>query len=283
MKRDLFFPLLALSGGAAALVLRLLQARTGFEADTGLPVPGNLYARLLLLLLVVLAELFLLASRKLPDERERTPQSFTAGFATAHTGLLVLPVAGIFLLGLSGAVEMLSGLGVGPASWISASAEAAGFRSFSRLDLFQGALSVVSAVCLFPAAAACSRGQREAVEARRALRPWLLLVPVVCMTVRLVLSYRIYSLDPSLEAYCVELLALVFLTLGSYRLASFAYQAGRTRSFAVYAAMAFVSCAAAVGDGHGLVLSLLYIGGGLTLMGFLLLRLTVLAAPWDNI
>ena len=44
MKKYLFWPLMAVIGGAGAFVLRLLQRSTGFEADTGLPIPGNLYA-----------------------------------------------------------------------------------------------------------------------------------------------------------------------------------------------------------------------------------------------
>ena len=47
MKKYICFPLLALVGGGAAFILRLLQRRTGFEADTGLPIPGNPYALLL--------------------------------------------------------------------------------------------------------------------------------------------------------------------------------------------------------------------------------------------
>ena len=41
--------------GAAGFVLRLLQNRTGFEPDTGLPVPGNIPALALPVLLVLAA------------------------------------------------------------------------------------------------------------------------------------------------------------------------------------------------------------------------------------
>ena len=36
MKKHILIPALSVAGGAAALVLRLVQVRTGFEADTGL-------------------------------------------------------------------------------------------------------------------------------------------------------------------------------------------------------------------------------------------------------
>ena len=54
MKKQSLLPLLALVSGAAAFVLRLLQNRTGFEAATGLPVPGNVPGLVLVALLAVL-------------------------------------------------------------------------------------------------------------------------------------------------------------------------------------------------------------------------------------
>ena len=63
MKKYVLWPLLAAAGGAGAFLLRLLQRSTGFESDTGLPVPGNLYAVLLVIWFVVLAAVCLLAAR----------------------------------------------------------------------------------------------------------------------------------------------------------------------------------------------------------------------------
>ena len=53
MKKHLALPALAVLGGAAAFLLRLLQNRTGFEAETGLPVPGNVPGLALIALLVL--------------------------------------------------------------------------------------------------------------------------------------------------------------------------------------------------------------------------------------
>lgn len=53
MKKPLLLPFIALVGGAAAAVLRLLQNTTGFEEGTGLPIPGNLPATALVILLVL--------------------------------------------------------------------------------------------------------------------------------------------------------------------------------------------------------------------------------------
>ena len=100
------------------------------------------------------------------------------------------------------------------------------------------------------------------------------MAPPVALVVRLVLTYRLDSINPALEAYYVELLGLVFLTLGFYRLSSFAFGAGRTRRFALYTGAAVVLSLAALTDGAaGISSTLLYLGGALTLLGFLLLRL----------
>ena len=107
-------------------------------------------------------------------------------------------------------------------------------------------------------------------------------MPVCCLVVRLVLTYRAVSVDPALADYYPELLAVVFLTLAFYRLSSFAFRAGRTRRFAVYTALAIALCLAALADRPDPARLLFYLGGALTLFGFLLQRTAVLAAPWDN-
>ena len=98
MKKYMLWPLLAVIGGGAAFVLRLLQRGTGFEADTGLPIPGNPYAVLLVIWFVVVAAGCLLAARAtLPADRE-DPPLFPAGFSVSSPGLLTPAVMGIFLL-----------------------------------------------------------------------------------------------------------------------------------------------------------------------------------------
>lgn len=269
MKKYAYLPLSALAGGAAAFVLRLLQNRGGFEADTGLPVPGDPCRYALAALLAALAVLFWLLVRRLPEDAS---PAFPSSFAAASPALLTLPVAGVFLMGLSGALEILGGLGV--VLPFAPSPEAAILASpLPRAFVFYGALTLVSAVCLFPAAAACRRPGDRAADAAKPFSGGVLLVPVVCLVVRLVVAYRADSVNPALSAYYVELLALAFLTLGFYRLSSFAFQAGQNRRFALYALPAVVLSMATLADGHGLAGSLLYGGGALALLGFLLLRL----------
>ena len=82
---------------------------TGFEVDTGLPIPGNLYAILLVAWFVVLAAVCLLVARPLlPADRE-DPPLFPTGFSVASPGLLTPAVMGLFLLAASGVLDLLFG------------------------------------------------------------------------------------------------------------------------------------------------------------------------------
>lgn len=277
MKKEALFPVAAIGGGAVAFVLRLLQNRTGFEPDTGLPILGDPLRIAVPALLVVLALALLMLSRHLPDEVEQPP-AFPQAFSTSSAGLLTLTVAGVFLMAASGLLDLLTGLGLSTGTVDAGYALTnAGFVSLStpRESMLMGLTAIIPAVCLFPAAAACRR--REGTG--KPFSGTLLLAPPVCLVVRLVLVYRVDSIAPTLVSYYIELLALVLMTMGFYRLSSFAFQAGRTRRFALYSGGAVVLCVAAAADGLGLSAILLCIGGALTLLGFLLQRLANVSTP----
>ena len=156
---------------------------------------------------------------------------------------------------------------------------AQGSQLFSgREHLVVGLLSLLSAASLLPAVPACRI--RPEGETRKPFQSPLLLVPVCCLVVRLVLTYRVVSVDPSLTDYYTELLAVVFLALAFYRLSSFAFRAGRTCGILITTLCAF--CLATLADRPDPARLLFYLGGAVTLFGFLLQRTAVLAAPWDN-
>lgn len=281
MKRQLLVPLAAAAGGAAALVLRLLQNKTGFDPATGLPIPGNAPGIALAAFLVLLAAALVLLARLLPAESEDGP-FFPEDFRTANAGLVALPVLGVFLMAASGALDVAAGAAElsalervggadGPTVIWAVWGAASGLTFTPRARVLAGALALAAAVSLFPAAACCRR--RPGVRPRTA-SPVLLLVPPVCMVARLVLAYRVDSVNPALQAYYVEILALTFLTLALYRLSSFAYHAAKTRRFALYAGEGAALCLAALADGDSLSALLLYAGGAAVLLGFLLLWLT---------
>ena len=168
MKKQSFLPLLALVGGVAAFVLRLLQNRTGFEAATGLPIPGNAPGLALVALLAVLALAFLLLVRRLPREADPGP-AFPEEFSSGSAGQVFLPVAGALLMLLSGLADLAEALGgVNLLARLQAAADpygAAAMESVSgfapKAQLLLGLLSLVSGAAVFLAAAACRRGSRE--------------------------------------------------------------------------------------------------------------------------
>ena len=276
MDKRYALPLTAALGGAAACVLRLLQNHTGYEADTGLPIPGNFAALALAVLLAGLAAALALTAWLLPSEEAPGPV-LPRDFSTENTGLLAIPMCGVFLLALSGLSDLAESLRMLPEGLVSSRhaiygiLRAGGLGFSIRGQALLGTLTLASAVSLFPVLAGCRR--REGGPRHKAPSA-ITLTPVAALVARLVLTYRIDSVNPSLTMYYVELLALVFMTLGFYRLSSFAFQAGQTRRFGFYAAASLVLCAAALADGSAYLSSLLlYAGGALTLAGFLLLRL----------
>lgn len=285
MKKPLLLPFIALVGGAAAAVLRLLQNTTGFEEGTGLPIPGNLPATALVILLVLLAAVLILLVRRLP---EKAAPAFPADFTARDPRLLFVPMAGLFLMGISGVLDLVAGLGLTETLIQSAvsAADPSGMTSVvaisssdgysSQAHLILGVLDLLAAAGLFFAVRACGTKHRHS---RLRFNGTWLLAPVLAMAVWLVLAYRVDSVNPALEAYYVELLALVFLNLAFYRFSSFSFDAGRTRRFALYACCAVVLCLAAFCDSSSLSARLLEIGAGLCVLGFLLLHLTAASAP----
>jgi len=264
MKKQSLLSLVCLAGGIAAFLLRLLQNKTGFEGSTGLPVSGNLFALLLPPVLLVFAVALAVLAR---EPKSAVKPVFPEDFSTKSSALLSIPVAGILMMGLSGMLLALAN--------ISPDTVPVSGGSSPQVQLLFGATALIPALALLSAFSACrQQGARESsLRVSRKYDPaTLLLIPPVGLVIRLVLSYRIYSIDPVLERYYVELLALVFMTLAFYRLSSFAFQAGNPFRFTLYAGLAVILSCAALADGGALPDLLFYAGGAVTLLGALLMQ-----------
>lgn len=274
MKKYILLPA-ALAGGILAFVLRLFQNRLGFDDVTGLPIPGHISGLALIVWFLLTAAALALLARRLPKDTGDSP-AFPAAFTTDSSTLLCLPVAGVLLMALSGLVDLVEALTrtdlltrLRAAADPYAVWEGTSLSLASNAQLLMGLLTLAAAAALLLAAVSC-----RSREEPRPFNSDLLLAMPVALVVRLVLIYRLDFVDPSLEAYYVELLALVFLTLAFYRLSSFGFRSGRTRRFALYGGLAVVFSLSALADGGPLLSSLLlYAGGTVTLLGFLLLRL----------
>lgn len=274
MKKNNALPLAAIVGGVVAFVLRLLQNRTGFETDTGLAIPGNLPGLVLAVILVVLAAALLVLARTLPGKGTDAPV-FPADFSTEDPKQLMLGVAGAFLVALAGLADLFEGLtSRNLLAQMRAAADPYGLAAVepsmfsSQIQMILGLLSLAAGAALLLSVMSCRRGGKtQGVP----YNPIFLLVAPVALVVRLVLTYRADSVNPSLAAYYVSLLALVFLTLAFYRFASFAYECGNFRRFSAYSGIAVVLCLASLADGGPHLSSLLlYAGGAVFLLGFLL-------------
>ena len=194
MKKFQLWPWLALAGGCGAFLLRWAQLRLGFEADTGLPVPGDPWGVVLPLLLAALAILFLALSRGAPAG-VTAEASLGRAFPVEKS---LLPLLGGLLWLVSGAFQMMDAGSPEPVE----SFDSAFAASLSRGTMIAGILTVLSAVCLF---CTLSPSPREGRRAEPNAVP--LLGAAAALVVRLVLRYRALSMDPSLQAYYLPMVA----------------------------------------------------------------------------
>ena len=291
MKNSLKFAGLATLGGIAAFVLRRLQDVYGFEQGTGLPIQNSLYALALPVLLVVLAAVFAWMVRKLPADCDGLTMPFFDRFCSRDTFPYFLLAAGLILMVVSGALDVFTGLTYQQAmlSALSGGSVSGLYSAISssfspRLAVIQGILTICGGLCLIPVCKVCrSQGKRHpAGEQPPVLNGNLVLVPVVVLVVRLVLTYRADSINPSLSAYYMELLALMLLILSLFRLSSFAFDGGKSRRYVWDTSLAVVLCIATLADGHSYPYALLYGGAALTELGFLLLKLDAPLVPTES-
>ena len=260
--------LVAAVGTVVTFLLRLLQQLTGFENDTGLAVNGHPAG----LAVVVLFAAAAVCAWVFSGSCEKENRAFRDVFSTESAAELTVLVMGLFLMAAGGVFQVMFGVMGGGLERVLYRGGMMGVVWMGNMSpvevLVLGVCAAAPAVCLFPAAAACRR--REDGEVR-SFRSELLLVPVVCMVVRLVLLYRVHSINPVLQAYYVELLAVVFVTLAFYQLAGFAVEQGRLRWYSVCTNLAVLLCVTTLADGHDISGMALYGGCALTLAGFRLL------------
>lgn len=272
MKEEYRIPLTAMVGGVAALVLRIWNLRTGFEAGTGLPVSGSpSFPALLVLLALVLLALWVQARRLSDHGNPRFP------FRADGPALRVLPVAGAFLLTLSGAADVFEGL-----SGLNLRALLSGAPSYgyaypgliagesvgmsAGVQCASGCLTLLSAWAVFACVQACAG---HALPFRA-----LVLVPAVSMAFRLVTVYRIDSVNPVLEDYAPALVALLFHVLGFYVFSAFLFDSGDLRQFAVSAGGAVTLALCVLTDESDYISApLMFCGSAAALAGFLMLAL----------
>ena len=241
--------LLTLCLGAAGMSLRLLQNMTGFEPGTGLPIPGSIPGILLPVLLALSAVILFRMNSKLPKGPVEVPLSRLLNWNDKE-GLFGI-LAGGCVMAFSGVLEIANAFG---RTVTAVSADGMEIVTVSagtgRSGVVMGLLAVVAGICLLAGMAICRKTPDT--------EPQILLAVPVLLLARLIFAYRLYSVDPVLANYYLELLGLMLLILASYRLSGFAVQAGGPRMFGLAVTL--------LADGHSA--ALLPLGGAAALEGF---------------
>ena len=233
--------LLTLCLGAAGMSLRLLQNMTGFEPGTGLPIPGSLPGILLPVLLALSAVILFRMNSKLPKGPVEVPLSRLLNWNDKE-GLFGI-LAGGCVMAFSGVLEIANAFG---RTVTAVSADGMEIVTVSagagRSGVVMGLLAVVAGICLLAGVAICRKTPDT--------EPQILLAVPVLLLARLIFAYRLYSVDPVLTNYYLELLGLMLLILASYRLSGFAVQAGGPRMFGFYADLTAILAVTLLADGH---------------------------------
>jgi len=210
--KKLFWVLLAIFSIAAS-TLRMMNCITGFEAESALPIQGNLYGILLPALLLLAAVVFTLLSRSFPSQREEA-RSMEECFDFGNTESVLFAVLGSFGLIGYAATSVLS------------------YPSLLSALLSVGYLSSAGVIL-------CTVFQ---LRRQNELAGSLLIVPVCTLVLQLVFTYRSCANDPTLGHTYIEILMVCALMTVSLEFAAFAFRNGTLRLFVPLTAMSVVLC-----------------------------------------
>ena len=232
----------SLSAGVILFGLRLMQNQTGFDPETGLPLPNVPGYALIAALAVVLVSQLLL-QRTLP----RGKFSFAAAFTPMQQlklplvlGGMLLAAGGVFLAVTS--VTQAAGIARIVAGILGAAA-GFGLSLFTKQLLSGGEISVAP------------------------------LLPLLFFGVFLVLAIYLPSADdPILTRFYIPILASAAAAIAFSQLAGFLYLESGHRRFAVTGNLALSLCIASLADALGTPVLILLVGCAVVLGAFLLMQ-----------
>lgn len=173
-----------------------------------------------LLVLVLTGASFLITVRRLPA-RETVSADFAGLFRFDSQLALTAGIAGAFLLLVGAALRVL-------------------FFGGGSVNVLLALFLALSGAAMLYVLVSLRRGG--------SFLPPALLVPVCCLVVQLILTYRENARDSMLVHFYVRILALAALCLAALYLAAFAYRCGSPRTFAAAAHTAVVLTAATCVD-----------------------------------
>lgn len=232
MKFSKGLPLLAVGLCVPGVALRALHLRGGFEAGSGLPLPGNGWLWCCIALFAVCAVLYAGLARPLaargaqPFEQLLGTDSPLFRVAAVIAGLLLL-VGGVFYLYLTATTVEQDAVGwARPVEWV-----------YALVTLLAGACAI-----------GLAKAQGHEMTATSAK---LTLPPLLWSCLHLLVTYRMTCTDPKLPSFAFGLVGDVLVVLAFYQLARLLYDKPQPALLAFFAALAATVCLSDLG-GYGL-------------------------------
>lgn len=257
MKKGGLFSLLALVTGIIGAVLRGMERKTGFEPETGLAVPRNLFGILLIALSGAVFLFFLIVVLRIKHEPLFWYDRASLTESPVFFGAYCVAAAAVAVGGALFVVKALSG------------------PSLSASRLILGVFAVVTA-CALAWTAKGNFGQRE--KGRYRLR---LLVPPFFCCYWLILAYENHAANPVLLQYLYELFAIICAVLAFYHISSFDYGKAKVKPALLFGWLTCYFSLVTLADGHPTETMLLYIG--LTLYLLVYLASFLRRAEWEGL
>ena len=203
MRKEIIVPAVAVIGGGVGFALRRWGLDTGFEPDTGLPIPGAPATMALIALSAVMVVVLALLCWSGKTAFSGYGQAFQAKGNTLYATAGVL--SGFLLLGAGVllAAEPLMG----------------GELVYTRL--ITAVLALVAGGCVVLTVRDNFRGESEGKYSFK------LLMPAYAFCVWLIAAYQVRAGDPVQLDYVYELFAIITGLLGLYFAAGFSFDKGR--------------------------------------------------------
>ena len=242
MRKKILPPILAILWGGVGLALRKWQLASGFEPDTGLPIPGAPAAIALLVWSVLLIPVLILLCRDLGPARPSTQ----ALDARGNSLFLTAVVTGAFLLLVSAGAEAVTLSATYRASLsLLADGETLGWTAAAMPPL-----RILLCAAGFPCALAW--GQRLARQSEKTRENLVLLELCLLFCVWLISDYQIRAADPVTEDYMYAIFAIVCGLLGLYYIAGWSFQTGKLRRTVVFCLLGPYFSMVTLADSHSL-------------------------------
>lgn len=223
MNAKRLIPAAAAAAGVLGAILRGYNLHTGYEEGTCLPIPGNLPQTLLIAFSVVVVAGVLLWSRSFASRRGA---SFEQAFGCQNTGYKMLAVVTALVMGVAGALGLISLLTGGGATALST--EGNPLMNFIPL-IPLWLLAILTMVSFIITAAAQSRGTISESSAV------FTIIPMFWACFDLIITFKDNGASPFVSLYAFELFAAIALVFAFYAIAGFLYSTGNPARF-VFAA-----------------------------------------------